>query len=514
MTQVKCPPVNRIGDAITEQDIAVSFSSSFQQIFGDNGTEAHRALYTEFNARFPEYFSAHRNDSISPYLLSWDDMIQITGKLKENKSFNSFITSEHLLHGSPKLILHLHIIFNALIIHGCVPSIFFKGTITPLVKNSTGDINSIDNYRAVTLCSVFSHMFENALRLKFGHFLTTDNLQFGFKAKHSTSHAVFTLKLCVDYFTQRNSNVYVSFLDFSKAFDTISHSGLFLKLMNRGVPLCFLLVIAFWYSNMKYEVKWSNARSDFFDVLCGSKQGGILSPDFFGIYINDLVIILRKLGIGCHVINEFIACLLFADDMSLVAPTRGSMQQMLDVCANYCKQFCLRFNVAKTKIMVFGKLSNSLSSIAEISLHGSSISYVTSAKYLGFYIASGLHFRTTIQQDLCSFFASANSILNSMHRPRETVLMRLLYTNCVPRLTYGAAVKELNSSEMQQLNVALNNAIRRIFGFRQWQSIRQLRECYNFKSIEMIYSLARKRFLDGLTSHPNSLLRFLLNLLE
>ena len=74
-------------------------------------------------------------------------------------------------------------------------------------------------------------LFENALRLKFGIILTSDDLQFGFKPKysmHPPGHAVFTLKFCVDYFTKRDSNAYVAFLDFSKAFDTISHCGLFL----------------------------------------------------------------------------------------------------------------------------------------------------------------------------------------------------------------------------------------------------------------------------------------------
>ena len=92
---------------------------------------------------------------------------------------------------------------------------------------------------------------------------------------------------------------------------------------------------------MEYNVKWANSYSDLFQVLCGTKQGGILSPDFFAIYINDLIIILRKLGIGCHIISDFIACILFADDVTLVAPTHGALQNMLDVCALYCSKYCL-----------------------------------------------------------------------------------------------------------------------------------------------------------------------------
>ena len=307
--------------------------------------------------------------------------------------------------------------------------------------------------------------------------------------------------------------MFVAFLDFSKAFDTISHHGLFLKLMDRGVPLCFLLLIMFWYSNMQYQVKWANSRSTYFDVLCGSKQGGILSPDFFSVYINDLILLLQKLGIGCHIIRYFIACLLFADDMSLISPTRKSMQQMLNVCAEYCHKFCLRFNVKKTQIMVFGKMS-SYHSLANISFQGVQLDYVKKCKYLGFHVVSGAHFSLSVHEDLCGFFASTNSILNSMVKPKENVLIHLLYTNCVPRLTYGAAIKECSSSQKQQLNVAINNAVRRIFGFRRWQSIRQIRGFYGYKPIEVMFENARRNFLRRLPNHRNGILRFLSTLLE
>ena len=436
-------------------------------------------------------------------------MITITGKLRERKSTNSFITAEHILHGSPKLVAHLHILFNSFLLHGFVPTSFLKGTISPTIKNSSGDLNTVDNYRGITLCSVFSHLFENALRLKFSSFLTSDDLQFGFKPNHSTNHAVYTLKSCVDYFTRRDSNVFVAFLDFSKAFDTISHHGLFLKLIQRNVPLCFLLIVMFWYLNMEYDVKWASARSNSFRVLCGTKQGGILSPDFFSIYINDLIILLKRSGIGCHIIRQFIACILFADDVALVAPTRESLQQLLNICVKYCLKFCLKFNFSKTKVIVFGKLGKSLSSLAKISFQGESIEYVETCKYLGFYIVSHTHFKFSINEDLRGFFGSVNSILSCLQKPKENVLIQLLYSNCVPKLTYGAAIKDLSASEKNKYNVAVNNAVRRIFGFRYWQSIRQIREVYGYNSIEILFAKAKKRFLDPLYCHSNSVLRLL-----
>ena len=260
---------------------------------------------------------------------------------------------------------------------------------------------------------------------------------------------------------------------------------------------------------MKYDVKWANSRSCSFQVLCGTKQGGILSPDFFSIYINDLIILLKREGIGCHIMNYFIACLLFADDVALLAPTRDSLQRLIGICARYCRNFCLKFNVGKTKIMIFGKLNSSYSSLAKIVVDNQPIEYVSSCRYLGFYLIASKCFKFSIAEDIRGFFGSVNSILTSVHKPTENVLMQLLFTNCVPKLTYGAAIKNLTAAEMQQYNVALNNSIRRIFGFRFWQSIRQIRECYGFDSIEVLFAKARIRFYSSLSSHSNGILRFL-----
>ena len=124
--------------------------------------------------------------------------------------------------------------------HGTVPGDFLLGTITPIVKDNQGDLSDCNNYRGITLGNLFAKLFEFAIDLKVGPYLTSDVLQFGFKKKTSTSHALFDLRTTIDYFTTRKSDLYVAFLDCSKAFDLISHHGLFIKLMERNVPLCLL----------------------------------------------------------------------------------------------------------------------------------------------------------------------------------------------------------------------------------------------------------------------------------
>ena len=90
--------------------------------------------------------------------------------------------------------------------------------------------------------------------------------------------------------------------------------------------------------------------SSVFDVPTGTKQGGILSPDFFAMYMHDLIDQLKNSGYGTYVIKMCIACIFFADDIVLLSPSRHGLQKLLDICVKYCEKFCLDFNVAKSKI--------------------------------------------------------------------------------------------------------------------------------------------------------------------
>ena len=82
---------------------------------------------------------------------------------------------------------------------------------------------------------------------------------------------------------------------------------------------------------MKTRVIWRNSYIDYFHVLSGTKQGGVLSPKIFVVYMDDLIKILQKRGIGCHVLNFFFACLLYADNICLMAPSRGALQELLRI---------------------------------------------------------------------------------------------------------------------------------------------------------------------------------------
>ena len=343
----------RINGATDSKEIAETFASYFESVYGNHDTPEHREMKRKFDQSYSQYFADHLDDNIMPYLLSWSEMTEIVAKIKLGKSSSGVCKPEHVLYGSPTLICHLHLLFNGLIQHGFVPTDFLKGTITPIVKNTQGDLSDPSNYRGITLSCLPAKLFEFAIQLKTSHLLDTDNLQFGFKRKTSANHALFSLKSTINHFNQKGSSVYVAFLDCSKAFDRISHYGLFSKLMQRKVPLCILMCLIFWYLNMTCCVKWADVYSRDFRVPLGIKQGGINSPEFFGCYIDGIASILRKANIGCHMFGLFLAMILFADDLCLLAPTRGALNRMIQLCADYCKEYGLAFNPKKFKILVF-----------------------------------------------------------------------------------------------------------------------------------------------------------------
>ena len=133
--------------------------------------------------------------------------------------------------------------------------------------------------------------------------------------------------------------------------------------------------------------------------------------------------------------------------------------------------------------------------------------YTDSIVYLGVTINSTPTFGYSCKNALRNFYCSANSILNVTKKPSEEVLMKLLYTNCVPTLTYACAVKKFTSSEMNSCTVALNDAIRKIFSFNRWESVCFLRESFGYQSLTEIFAKASHNFLVSIANHENAILR-------
>ena len=114
-----------------------------------------------------------------------------------------------------------------------------------------------------------------------------------------------------------NGSVFTCFLDASKAFDRVNHSLLFDKLCARGVPFYLIRLLVYWYEHQRMCVRWGRVYSSSFTVTNGVRQGGILSPYLFNVYVDDLSVKLNSCHVGCYYSGGCINHLMYADDLSL-----------------------------------------------------------------------------------------------------------------------------------------------------------------------------------------------------
>ena len=112
--------------------------------------------------------------------------------------------------------------------------------------------------------------------------------QIGFKKKARTSDHIFVINTLFRKFCAGKQNLYLCFIDFQKAYDSVWQEALMLKLLRIGVKGKFFGVIQDMYNGCKSCIKCDGTLSNFFECETGVRQGDVLSPNLFNIYINDL----------------------------------------------------------------------------------------------------------------------------------------------------------------------------------------------------------------------------------
>src|SRR6218665_3282926 len=345
------------------------------------------------------------------------------------------IETEHLIHAHPSLVVYLSLLFNQILVHGRVPTSFGLSIIIPVEKGPTLDKGNSDNYRGITLSSNLSKLFEMCLLEHYCSYFQTSNLQFGFKKGVGCSHAIFAVRAVVDYFTRYGSSVNLCALDMSKAFDKVNHYALFNKLMDRQVPRVVVTTLMTWYSLSAAVVKWDNILSDMITLNCGVRQGGVLSPVLFAVYVNELIEKLSKSKYGCRIGDMFLGCIMYTDDLILISASMCDLQVMTDICSDELINIDMKLNIAKSQILRIGsRFRNSCKSII---VNGVEICHVDKLKYLGYFIFAAKSFKLSLHEMRIKFYRAFNSLYSKCYKFSEPVLLHLVSSHCKPFLLYG-----------------------------------------------------------------------------
>ncbi|XP_073960531.1 uncharacterized protein [Choristoneura fumiferana] len=166
------------------------------------------------------------------------DVADVITHMKRGKSpGHDGLSIEHLLHAGGHLPRVLAILFNLCVSHSYLPLNLMKTIVVPIIKNKTGIVSDIQNYRPISLATVVAKVLDSLLDKHLERHIILDDAQFGFQAGLSTESAILCLKSTVQYYTTRNTPVYACFLDLSKAFDLVAYDILWnMMVCDTGLP--------------------------------------------------------------------------------------------------------------------------------------------------------------------------------------------------------------------------------------------------------------------------------------
>jgi hypothetical protein len=308
-------------------------------------------------------------------------------------------------------------LFNTLFDRGVYPGDWTESIILPLFKK--GDVNNPNNYRGISLSNIGSKLFSTIINGRLKEWVKEHNVtgehQAGFKEGYSTIDHVFTLLAFIQKQFSKNRKLYVAFIDFEKAFDSINRNLLWPILLKNGVRGKLYKCIKSMYDNVKCKVRCGTQLSDYINSTAGVKQGDVCSPILFSLFINELA--LEVLNTGRHgalfsadAFELFI--LLLADDVVLLSETVVGLQTQLNNLQNATTALKLKVNINKSNIIVFRK--GGYLGVRERWTYDSVMMPVVNVyKYLGIVLSTRLSFVTSCK-DLAS--RAQNALLCIMKR--------------------------------------------------------------------------------------------------
>ena len=410
----------------------------------------------------PESFLKQRNDE--NFLISHvthEELIDLIKTLDSKKGSGPSSIPVRLLLLIPDLIVvPLCQIINKSFDTGVFPeSLKTAKVISIFKKGSTQDVN---NYRPISLLSIFDKIFEKLMYSRLYNFLDKFNIlyehQYGFRKNKSTIHSLMQITEQIKFSLEKGMYGCGIFLDLKKAFDTVNHSILLRKLEHygiRGIPLHWFTS---YLSNRKQFVYFNGHISDTKPINCGVPQGSVLGPLLFLLYINDFPNVSSK-----------IRFFLFADDTNLYYESNNLKQMEIYINKELNKIYqwlCsnrLALNITKTNFVIFHPYNKPLKESITLKIHKKAIDEVPCVKYLGVLIDSTLSWKSQIST-ITKKIARSIGIMYKLRPFVDTKIMKNVYYSIIyPHLIYGIQVWGLAfKTELKNIETVQKRAVRMI----------------------------------------------------
>lgn len=314
------------------------------------------------------------------------------------------IPCEILKHGGSALVDNITSLIQNIWELGEVPQEFKDAVVLPLYKNK-GDKSSCDNYRGISLLSSAGKVLSNILNTRLTVISEYHNpeSQAGFRKNRGCNDMIFALRQLQEKCIEQNQPLYICFVDFCKAFDTVPRGILWKILEKFGCPPKLLHLTKELHNNMNACVNVNGQNSSNFPVSIGTRQGCILAPTLFNIFLIAVLSVafcdytggvhfrFRTDG-GLHKLSRFSAKTkvtqgvfqqaIYADDCAFVSCNPDDLQDAITRLATTSSRFGLKINLQKTEIM-----ASTTEDLPEFFIDDVSLEYNSRFKYLGSFLS-------------------------------------------------------------------------------------------------------------------------------
>jgi len=418
-----------IGTLVDDSGNAVTSDQSKATIFNNYYATAGKTD----NGLIPVYDTVSVNSILETISFTETDVIVAINKLKPNLSAGPDRLPP-LFFKKLKYILSypLSLIFTQLLSVGYVPDDWTKAIIVPVFKK--GVSGDVANYRPISLTCVACKLMERVIAKRIYTHLADNNLlsqaQHGFVSGHSTCT---NLLECLNDWTltiQNKKTVTVAYIDFARAFDSVSHNKLLAKLYAYGIRGEVLLWLEHYFEKRTHQTRVGDCLSDEATLISGVVQGSGIGPVSFLIFIDELAKILE-----CH----GVVVKLFADDVKVYmeicnVEDAAKLQKALDLIAEWADEWQLGLSIGKCNTLSIGKHQDT----SQYNIKGTELPCLPHCRDLGVVITSDLSPSLHIQQITTKAHQRANNILRCFMSGNVTLLVRAFVVYVRPVLEYNS----------------------------------------------------------------------------
>ena len=418
---------------------------------------------------------------------------------------------------------HLMKIFHDCWLTGTVPKQWLHAVVATLYKNK-GEKSECGNYRGLSLLDVGGKIFAKILSTRFSHQIAEKLLpdcQCGFRPDRSTSDMIFACRQMLEKGREQQQPLSIAFVDLKKAFDTVNRPLLFDILERFGCPPTVLGLLRALHTGNTASVRVAGATSDPFQVTMGVKQGCVLAPLLFNVFLLAITLLcaqradedqnapgvhlryrcdggafrLQRLKALRKTKKMIVRDMQYADDAAIITNNATELQHELELTDDQYTRLGLQMNTDKTEVL--HRRTDNAPAAQTISIRGNTLKEVQDFTYLGSIISNNCSLDREINNRISRASAAFGQLTERVYLNRNLKLptkIRVYQAIVLSILLYGSESWTLYSKQLNKLNAFHMRCLRRMLHIT-WQDKIPNNEVLTRCSCSTIHSVVAERTL-------------------